>query len=186
MKLDNMAYVRGAMEGDGYVDICQTNPNIQLETVSKEFANNFSNALLKIKLTPIRRTHFRKFSRLKYSWESSCYRVRATLKQKRLSEIQKYKLSSRKSKLSYLIGLYQAEGNLYIKKYPNRIFYNWRIINGSKIILRRAKRILKVFGIDSKIREYPPHVPTLETQNRKDILRLINLGVIKADFKDEK
>jgi intein-encoded DNA endonuclease-like protein len=177
-----LAYIKGVLDGDGYVDWSNTNPRLCLQTTSEANAKEFYEALMAIGLTPhlTTRSRYHKNVLGKYSFWSHYYVVRATCKPSLIEIIKQHEPTTNKEKVEYIRGFYVSEGSLYIKRYPNRVCYNLTITNRDIDQLTKIQKILKGFGINSTIRCYRKHMPYLQIQNRIGIQKFLQLiGVEK-------
>lgn len=177
--MNNMAYLRGIMDGDGYVNRVNANPRLELSVTSKDFATAFSNTLVMANLTPRWVERDRMYNFNGYKWSSHYYIVRATCKELFVQDLMNLDILSDENKLSYLIGFFQAEGCFRIQKYPDRQCWNWHITNKDLSKLRAIRSILDTLGIKSGLITKKDGISMLYVQRRTDILKLFELGVTK-------
>ena len=174
-----MPYLRGIMDGDGYVNRGGTNPRLELWVTSHDFAISFSNALEVVGLIPHWRETDRTHTFNGYTWVSHYYIVRATCKERFLQSLADLNLLSEENKFAYLIGFFQAEGCFRIQKYPNRECWMWHITNKDLSKLRTVRLILDSLGIKSGLITKKDGMSMLYVQRRADIMKLSGFGVSK-------
>lgn len=175
-----LAYIKGVLDGDGYIDYGGINPRLCLETTCWDNAKNFSEALKIFNLTPRQterdRIIYSKHPRFKKrSYHIHVFVVRATCKLKFIRLIESEKFLTEEEKIAYIRGFYESEGWLSIDRYPNRICYDLCIKNSNKDYLRNIQNMLSDLGIKVTIREYPNLVPYLQTQQLRNIQKFFTI-----------
>jgi intein-encoded DNA endonuclease-like protein len=105
------AYIKGVMDGDGYVDNANVNPKLALDVKDKWFAEKFKKALHKIGLSP----YINERDRIRenfngYTFKSHHYITRATCSQELIDKIKDIEIDTKEEIISYLQGFYDSEG----------------------------------------------------------------------------
>jgi len=177
--MNDIAYVRGVLDGDGFVDMYHPNPRLGLETISKGFAEAFSGALNKIGYIPRLSERDRTRTSNGYTWSWHSYQIRATCNNFFMEELMNLNVLPEENKLSYLIGFFQSEGCFRIHKYPKRECWIWHITNKDLTRLKIIQSILNSFGIKSGLITKKDGISMLYVQRRIDITKLLELGVKK-------
>ena len=184
-----LAYTRGVLDGDGSIVYqqcnapnCHCNPRLTLESASRAFVEKFRVALTKLGLQTNR---IEERNRIRngfngYSFHYRSYRVQIRCNIQLVKRLIAFKPKTNDEMLSYLIGFYESEGSLSIKKYKNRECWNWRVHNKNTQKLNMIASILQKFGIAPTFRSYQGRTSFLEIQRKVDIERLIVMGVKKV------
>jgi len=155
MNRKELAYLKGVMDGDGFVDDSNKNPRICLGVVNEGFAMRFSEALKAFGLIPrhtertqknVHKDHprFRK-----YNFTSHFFYVRTTCKPEFIKLVRQFLPKTKGEKKLYIKGLYDSDGSFNQKK------RTLALGNKKVILLENAMRYLKDLGIKARI--YPPY-----------------------------
>jgi len=167
-----LAYIKGVLDGDGYIDYGSKNLRLCLDTKSKEFVDKFINILktlgLSPRLTERRRTRHN-FNG--YTFPSHHFIARATCNDRFLYKLQNGKCFSRNEKIKYIEGLTDSEG--YYRYFPKNYFHSFIIGNKNLSILQKILRFLNDLGIKSTIYNYKSQgIPSLHIHNKTNIEKL--------------
>ena len=152
---EDLAYLLGAIDGDGWVEQGETNYRIGLEVKDKDFAENFAQSASKVygrkpKIQCFTR-HFPNGSKLvKKPFSTIKYRVRIG-DQKITPMIDELRKNPQFTKIltdsgeacvsAYLRGLYDAEGSFHLSPHL-------RIYNDDTSLLVRVALLLQFLGIN--------------------------------------
>jgi intein/homing endonuclease len=175
--LNELAYIKGVMDGDGYIDRHQTVPSLVLDVTSKPFADRFAEALGSQGLNIRRTEHNRTNTFNGYTFTSHFYRVRAKCSEDFIANMNSP--ATFEGNLAWLIGFFQAEGCRRVQKYPDRECHIWHITNKDKEKLSKVQSILQRLGIKSAIYTKKDGISMLCVQRRTDIEKLEALGFKK-------
>jgi hypothetical protein len=186
--MEPIAYIKGVLDGDAFISRWKNNrPRIILEVKDERFARKFISALLKYNLQPHLNERDRTRTFNGYTFESHMFIVRATCDETFLALITNYKIETTASKISYLMGMFDSEGNIsevqnYLKRngitFKNGVRRSIRIYDKNLDKLPLIHTILNDLGICSKLYNYSYHCPFLEISRIKDFnkFREITLG----------
>ena len=179
--MNNLAYIRGVMDGDGCVEQRKKSVTLRVIVTSHNFATAIFNAFIDIGLAPSCSERDQISSYNGYTWSNHLYDVKANCKEPcgLLQLIAQLDVTSSSNKLDYLIGFFQAEGCFRIQKYPNRECWMWQITNKDLSKLHAVQSILASLGIKSGIITKKDGISMLYVQRRTDIMKLLELGVAK-------
>jgi intein-encoded DNA endonuclease-like protein len=192
--MNDLAYVKGVMEGDGSIDRGNQNrpkhgpgkPRLRLEVTSKKFAASFSEALARLNLIPKSYGQDRLTMLKGYACRNHTYTVRATCGEALLDELASLNVEDVNLGLDYIKGFFESEGHFRVTYYSHRECWQWKITNKDLAKLARIKRILSLIGIKSTIYMYANGVHILQIQRRSDIEHLQALGITKVCAKRRK
>lgn len=173
--MNSLAYIKGVLNGDGYIDWSNKNPRICLDTVDKNFAKKFAKVLENINLTPRITKRVRKHICNGYNYITYYIVIRATSSLSFLKFLTSMKLETKKEKIGFISGMFDSEGCLYIKKYQNRTCYNWVIANSNVGLLKFLINILKELEIKTTLRVYPNCIPYIQIQNKMTINKIMKI-----------
>jgi len=171
-----LAYIKGVMDGDGYVIRRKRSSSLCLDVKSRIFAKRFFKALEQIGLQP--RTYER--NRIRKNFQGYTFRshhiiVRATCSHELVERIKTMQLRTIKEKIAYLQGFYDSEGCYSVDYYPDRTCYNLRFRNSDLLLLKRIQKMLESLGVKMTLRRYNYEHPFLETQDKKNIENFFEL-----------
>ena len=172
----SLAYIRGVLDGDGYIDKGNINPRLALDTKSEEFAERFFIALKKIGLSPYmneRNRTRRNFNG--YTFDAHHFIVRATSPPQLVDKIKNLPIRSKKEKKEYLRGIFDSEGSYSVTRYADRTCYYLKNTNADIDLLRKIQRILTDFGIQTKVRISSSRTPYLDCSRKKNIKKIFDL-----------
>lgn len=184
-----LAYAKGVLDGDGYIDNQVHNRRICLETTERKFATKFSASLESLNLKP-KTTERTRYMRTLGIF-SHFYTVRTSVSSDELERIMLMNPSSIDEKISWLCGFYDSEGTLSITRYPSRICYNWSISNTNTELIKTLKSVLGDLGISYDyrctrretrvgLRHYHLTVHRVQVQNKVGVSKL--LAIMGAKF----
>lgn len=178
-----IAYVKGVLDGDGWIDQWSRNSRLCLEVKDEWFAKEFFDALKRLGLSPYTSERDRVRSFNGYTFSSHMIRVRATVDRELVKRIGVFEPVTDEEKRAYVRGFFDSEGcfkvytgfRLRNGRYYERTDYNLKISNQNLLLLTKIQTILSEFGVDMTIRNYSHDTCAhLQTQDQKNIQRFFN------------
>ncbi len=150
---ENMAYILGVMEGDGYAYRNHSNYIIGLGVTSEKFAKSFFDALKKIGLNPhMGYKNVKKYNpnaKDQFSVTSNSKRFYSWHKQLSIQQIQNILERNQKYMRAFVRGFYESEGTLSMGKY-----WRTKIYNSNEERISLAGKAIKSLGFNYAIRSH--------------------------------
>jgi len=177
-----LAYLKGVLDGDGWIDWFinnPRNPRLCLRVKSQHFAFEFMDALKIIELKPrlneeVQRHKHKNHPRFqKYDFTTHFFVVRATAKPDIIKHIQGFKPLTKAEKASYLKGLYDSDGCYVATPRTHKL----ELCNSNRILLWISKGYLAELGVKSHIYDLNPKLAarlcTFDNQSIKNFMQLV-------------
>ena len=146
--MHSRAYLKGVLDGDGYLDRERNRTRICLVTKSKFFIKNFQGNLEKQGITSIRIKEMKIPDSVIWGrtikTNNIFYRIRKYISKEKLSKLLNFNPSTQEEKVSYLRGFYQSEG-CYCN-YKGKYYYI-NFTNKNKRLLDKVASFLADLGI---------------------------------------
>jgi len=195
-----LAYLKGVLDGDGYIDRSRHNPRLCLTATNKGFVQRFASMLKFLGLVPRltekreRHNHKKHIRFQKYDFECALLCCRATCSPEVIDLLKNFEPLTDLEKRYYLKGFYDSEGsscssqNFTIwkttgHKVKNGHKHEVRFTNKDVRKLQRIHEILNHFGINSKIYNSTHYVSYLAFYKKEHYLKFFEL--IWGDSKHE-
>ena len=181
------AYIRGVLDGDGWINWGNTTPRIGLDVTDRAFADRFFSVLQNMGLTPhinMRKRHYtnRKYPRFEqYDYTSLSYIVMATCKKEWIEHLKTLEFKTLVEKMAYLKGFYDSEGSYCecpsYRKHNGKIWKSGirrsaRFYNKDTRKLQFVKHILDELAIASKLYPTGCNVAFVEIHRTNDLTKL--------------
>ncbi len=183
----DLAYILGVIEGDGYVTKFRGKYRIGLNVTDKNFANSFIKSLRSIGLNP---SYFEinpsnGYGKLKQHVVSSYSKIFVLWYKKLNLNDLKSLLKEEKHVIAFIKGFYEAEGSFYIRKSDYK-YVSIRMFNTNKELLNLIKNLGIKIGFNfnlngpyqnnhSTFNKNPKQMYNLSTAVKSDVFKFMDL-----------